>query len=209
MGELIKYRGEVLKIGTCESLYYASYIKYIHALKSGLLLKLDNNDAPDNYAKPDSGYRFRFPDEDNEPLGVLGYNNYYRGLLITIERGIHFRKGEFNALYGTYEVKSSSQQGLSKKLVMENPNNVTELVDLEITQQKLISTEAGLCLALVYRCPYSGQSWRIENKPEIEFITAQIIKRYIQTTEDELEKDFWRKVVYRILQGYQADQIER
>jgi hypothetical protein len=208
MGELVKYKGEAIKIGTCESLYYATYGKYLNALKSGLLHKLDGNDVPDNYAKPDSGYRFRFPfpDEDIEPLGALGYTNYYRGLLVTIERGIHFPKGQFPVLYGTYEVKSDTQPELVRKLVMENPNNVTELVDLEITQQKLITVGENLCLALVYRCPYSGQSWRIESRDEAEFICAQIIDRYMQTSGDE---DFWRKVVYRVLQGYYPERIER
>lgn len=37
MGEYIKYKGNEIKIGTCESLYYTSYQKYERALQEGQL----------------------------------------------------------------------------------------------------------------------------------------------------------------------------
>jgi hypothetical protein len=211
MGEYVKYKGTSIKLGTCEDLYYANYPKYIKALKAGLLVKEIGNDKPENYAKPCNGYRFRFPfpDEDEIPLGNIGDDNFHRGLLITIERGELFPKEEFPVLSATYEIKSRTQPGLVRKLLQANPNNVMRTVDLEVVQQKLIQRAGFLRLALVYRCPYSGEQWRLEDKTDAEFITAQITERYINTTEDEQAKDFWRKVNERISQGYYHNLIEQ
>ena len=211
MGEYIRYRGSEMKLGTCEDLYYANYPKYIKALKAGLLKQDEGSDKPENYAKPDNDYRFRFPfpDEDEVQLGDTGHGNYNRGLLITINRGDYFLIGQFANLYRKYEVNSATQPELVRNLTMENPNNISDLVDLEITQQKLIQRDGSLRLALIYRCPYSQDQWRVEDYPEAEFMADQIAERYICATDDEHEQDFWRKVNERILQGYDDKLIER
>ncbi|MEZ2338367.1 hypothetical protein AB6735_22155 [Mucilaginibacter sp. RCC_168] len=211
MGEYVKYKGTGIKLGTCEDLYYANYPKYIKALKAGLLQQETANDKPENYAKPDNGYRFRFPfpDEDGLPLGNIGDGNFHRGLLITIERGELFPKEEFPVLSAYYEVDSRTQPGLVRKLLQANPNNIMRTVDLEIVQQKLIQKGGFLRLALVYRCPYSGEQWRMEDRADAEFITAQITQRYVNATTDEQAADFWRKANERILHGYDHHLIER
>ena len=71
MGEYIKYRHEIIKIGTCENLYYTSYPKYCTALESNRLSREDGNLSPELYAKPDSGFRFRFPFPDEDKLPTV------------------------------------------------------------------------------------------------------------------------------------------
>jgi hypothetical protein len=204
MGEYIKYKGTKTKIGTCEDLYYTDYCRFSQAFKKGQLTQDEFNADPGVYLSPNSGCRFRFPfpDEDATPLGELGNDNYNRGLLITIERGETFATDEFPLLTQKYDVVSRSQPELVRHMVQVNPNNVMKFVDIEIIQQRLVRRDGQLRLVLVYRCPYSQERWRIEDKAEACHITEQISKRYIQTTDDLEVKSFWSKVNKRILKGY-------
>lgn len=70
MSEIVSYKGKPFTIGTCENLYYVSYQKFVSALSSGFLGYLIGNLRPEEYALPDSGFRFRFPfpDEDKIPF---------------------------------------------------------------------------------------------------------------------------------------------
>lgn len=90
MGEYVTYLGTHSKLGTCEDLYYVSFPKYITALRNGYLMPVANNDNPSEYAKPDSGFRFRFPfpDEDNFSFGDIGKYHYLRGIAITIDANV-------------------------------------------------------------------------------------------------------------------------
>lgn len=60
MGEYIKYKSSVIKLGTCESLYYASYPKYVQALESGQLKQEPGNLPPEKYAEADMVSSFAF-----------------------------------------------------------------------------------------------------------------------------------------------------
>jgi hypothetical protein len=205
MGEYVKYLGEPIKIGTCENLYYATFGKYSEALKYGALTKEEGNLFPESYVKPDSGYRFRFPfpDEDELLLPLLiDVGDYQRGLPVTIERGEVFQDRDFPALSATYAVSSLAQNGVMNLMPQVNPNNLTEMVTIEIVQQKLITHPDGLRLSLCYRCPFSKEVWRLEETAEGEFVAAQIRLHYAEPATDEQAKDFWNKVAERITEGY-------
>ncbi|UOE50890.1 hypothetical protein MTO98_07340 [Mucilaginibacter sp. SMC90] len=205
MGEYVKYNGHTIKIGTCEDMYYTDYGRYIEALREGQLMLIEGNADPQVYAMPGTGLRFRFPfpDEDIKTLGKLGKNDYERGLLITIERGLNFATEDFPPVLGKYIVESHTQPGLMRQLRMLNPNNVLKLVDIEIVQQKPVLMDGNFYLLLIYRCPYSDERWRIEDKETAEHIASQIRQRYLLTAENEDSKDFWQKLIDRILIGYE------
>jgi hypothetical protein len=177
----------------------------MEALREGLLALQIGNADPQVYAKPGIGLRFRFPfpDEDKLPLGDVGHTDFERGVLVTIERGSNFAMDGFPPLNSSYDVGSRSQPELKRRIPMLNPNNVFETVDIEIVQQKPVFIEGNFYLLLVYRCPYSGERWRIEHRETAGHITDQIRQRYLLTTEDAGQQAFWQKLTDRILKGYE------
>lgn len=205
MGEYIKYKGKSIKIGTCEDLYYTDYGRYTDAVAKGLVTQDEYNARPDIYGLPETGCRFRFPfpDEDSQPLGEVGHDNFDRGLLISIDRGESFANEEFPLLNQKYDVRSRTQPELIRKMVQVNPNNVMKSVDIELVQQRPMRIDGEIYLLLVYRCPYSGERWRIEDKADVLHIAAQITQKYIEATTDTEEQKFWQQVNERILQGYE------
>lgn len=179
MGEYLKYRSEEIKIGTLYNLYYATYPKYIYALKTGKLSKLPNNGDPKEYAEPDSEFRFRFPfpDEDNLPLGTIK-GNYDRGIPIRLDTSV------FTDLFTLVNKDAVSQ--------------------IEIVQQKLIhrASDNQLCLAVIGRLPKTREYFRVEDDTDIKKILSQVIKHHIQNEINPEAKLFYRTMALRILKGY-------
>lgn len=171
MGEYINYKGEEMKIGTCEDLYYVSYEKYVKALQSGQLKKVRGSDEPENYALPDSGFRFRFPfpDEDKNPFGDYA-NEFDKGIAVTIDK-----KGWSDDSFGRDE-ESSFQ--------------------MMIKQQKLVHREIDgkLCLALVWRDPVTQQLLRTENDADVNHILNQIFRNHVAHETDTVKKGFYREL---------------
>lgn len=185
MGEYIKYKGNEIKIGTCESLYYTSYQKYAQALQEGQLSSVPGNVPPEAYAKPDSGYRFRFPflDEDKLPLGDIGSFGYNRGVPVKIEP---VKEQETNEEWKTIAGKQ---------------------LQLEIIQQKLVHREADgkQCLALVVRNLESGDAFRIEEDPAIRKIIRDILSSHILKVASAEDRNFYRKIAFRIRNGFRLE----
>ena len=82
MGEYVKLNDQIIKLGTCEDLYYARRDQIKDNLP--LMSKVDGNDEPVGYLDPKNGYRYRFPfpDEDEQKLGT--YEKFDRGLLVGV-----------------------------------------------------------------------------------------------------------------------------
>jgi len=183
MGEFIRYRGTEIKLGTCEDLYYATYPKYIAALEAQVLFRSEWNGSPEEYAKPDAGFRFRFPfpDEDHLSLGSIEYD-FSRGVRIELDISVCEPPENCDIKEGCFE--------------------------MEITQQKLVFRESDkkLCLALVWRDPKTRHSFRVEEDTDIKNILQQIIKHHIQNENDLNQKIFYRKIAARILKGYRLSE---
>lgn len=183
MGEYVKYKNDKIKIGTCENLYYATYDKYLDALKKGELSLVDGNDYPVNYAKPNSGYRFRFPFPDEDKLSLRDISildDFHRGVPVKIDPSL---------------IQDDSI-----------PDGTTQM---EIVQQKLIhrQEDGKLCLALVWRVP-GGETFRVENDEDMKSILKSIIKNHITDNADPANKLFYRKIAQRIIKGYRIDAPE-
>ena len=185
MGEYVRYKGEETKIGTCECLYYASFPKYIAALEGGFLGREQGSANPIEYAKPDSGFLFRFPfpDEDKLPIGP-GECNYNRGVAVNIDA--------------------------TKINVDFLPDNIPKnqiIHQIEIVQQKLVHRQSDkkLCLAVVWRDPSTRESYRIEDDDSMKKLIGQIIKHHIQNETNSEQKAFYRKIALRILKGYRLN----
>lgn len=187
MGEYVKYRGEEVKIGTMENLFYVSFNKYMAALNKGALKRCPNNDDPQNYVLPDSDNRFRFPfpDEDKLPFGQI-IQPYDRGITIKVDSRTIPTVSKFSLLQGSpfYEV--------------------------DVVQQRLVHRQSDnrLCLALVLREKGIGL-FRIEDDAAIKDFIAEIIRNNISTAKNLEDKKFLRKISARILKGYQLDYLKQ
>ncbi|WP_448103571.1 hypothetical protein [Pedobacter panaciterrae] len=180
MGEYIKYKNKVIKLGTCESLYYASYPKYVQALESGQLKQEPGNLPPGKYAEADMGFLFRFPFPDEDHLKLGEVEDYRRGISVTI----------------------------TDPTILENSfsrNQPPYPREIELTQQKLVHrhSDGQLCLVLVYRDPYLGSSFRVEEDTVIKQLLTQLIRNNIVREKDLQRKLFYRQIARRIVNGYQ------
>ena len=82
MGEYIKYKGQEIKLGTCESLYYTTYADLEKALENAWPEERKEI-AP--YMDEKEGYLFRFPFADETP-DFGGYDNCDRVFRVVIPR---------------------------------------------------------------------------------------------------------------------------
>lgn len=193
MGEYISYRGDEMKIGTCENLFYVSFPKYLIAMRDGLLAQVAGNETPLGYAKPDSGFRFRFPfpDEDKLPLGDIGNFDFRRGVAVKVNPDI--------------------DSFLSENFAVEKGKDFF----LEITQHKLVyrETDKKPILAVVLRDPVKGESFRVEDDVVINKLAREIVRNHIAGEADMQKKNFYRQLAARMLKGYRlqppAQQVSR
>jgi hypothetical protein len=183
MGEYVRHLGSTVKLGTCEDLYYVSYPKYKEALQNSYLFSVENNCAVAYYAKPDSGFRFRFPfpDEDRLSFGDIGKHDIRRGVAITLDANV-------------IELRHTD-------------NKVDKRYQIEIVQQKLVNRQEDgkLCLALVWRDPVRGKNFREEEDATVRKILSQIIKHHVLHEQDIEKKIFFRSIACRILKGYRLE----
>ena len=183
MGEYVRHLGSTVKLGTCEDLYYVSYPKYKSALQSSYLMSVENNCTVAYYAKPNSGFRFRFPfpDEDRLSFGDIGNFDLRRGIAINLDSNVIE--------------------------LFDKPNRVDKTYKIDIVQQKLVhrQEDGKLCLALVWRDPDRGGYFREEEDATIRKILSQIIKHHVLHEQDGEKKAFFRLIACRILKGYRMD----
>lgn len=180
MGEYIKHKGKDVKIGTCETLYYVSYKKYMEAMNAGHLQKSDGNSNPSVYAQTDLGFMFRFPfpDEDKLPFGKI-IEPYDRGLTVILPKEMEYGTGEKG------------------------------YVEIGIRFQKPVYRESDgtLCLAVVYENTETKELFRIEDDENIRQLTAQMVYRNILNESNPNKRNLYRSSILRILEGYGMDAI--
>lgn len=182
MGEYVRYKGDHVKLGTCEDLYYTSFQKFKLALDGGHLYQAPNNSTPSEYAKPDSGFRFRFPfpDEDIFTLGDIGNNEGRRGITVLVNPSIdNFIADNFKARQG-------------------------DLVEVDITQQKLVRREADdkVILAVVLRDPLTEKSYSIQDDDFVNKLANEIIRNHVSDKSGKEKTAYYSTIVERLKEGY-------
>lgn len=179
MGEYIKYKNQEIKLGTCESLYYATLPKYLAAYNAGHLRSVVHNLSPSGYLNVEQGFLFRFPfpDEDHLPLGEF-LHGFNRSLPIEVSPSV------FSAIMG------SEHQGSGYSLAIEFQKPVYRIADKQ------------LCNALVFRDSVGMQLYRLEDDYEVKLLIGELVKNHISKEVDVEKRKFFRQIGARILKGY-------
>lgn len=214
MGEYARYRGEPVKIGTCESMYYLR-AEQRHDVKA-----MPGSLDPVKHA---GAIRFRFPwpDEDGTPPGGEGFSDYDRSVCVpgySCPEGINHGTVQFRASPG-YLVSlpcPESPAWQADRLVGARDIRVARngyRGAVHLVQQKLV---AGVGLVPVLRCGGCGSAWRVEDRHSIEEIAvafrSEADRRKLAAErhpeyDPELDTtgDWWHAVADRILAGIAAE----
>lgn len=200
MGEYATFRGERIKIGTCESLYY---------------LRADQAAAVDyevDLSKP-SGLRFRFPFPDEDEIEPGAFERYNRsiplwGLTPPAELAGEHYDVQFKADAGYLLSVPCPESGRCP--VRFGRNGFGGAVRL--AQQKRV----GELLVAVVQCGGCGMAWRLETledaQPAIDALEAEAERKEHQERlsaehykcEPNPVGDFYREIARRIRAGYEV-----
>lgn len=221
MGEYAKYKGESVKIGTCESMYY------LRADQRFMVQAERGNVDPSSSDALSIRFRFPFPDEDKVEPGQ--FENYGRALAVhglTAPVGVEHYKVQFVASAG-YNVCLPCPEGPQ---VLELPLNGGKMsVDLKglniqrngfsgavkLVQQKLLADGR---LVPVCECGGCGSAWRLEDPSDIEALVVAIRAegdRLAHLHNVGIYRDqpmdgavaFWHKIADRILRDAKLDSL--
>ena len=195
MGEYVKLNDQIIKLGTCEDLYYARRDQIKDNLP--LMSKVDGNDEPVGYLDPKNGYRYRFPfpDEDEQKLGT--YEKFDRGLLVGVPYDIlegveHDRIIQGVSCHGAYNVNQSLKCPADPGFVVScSPR--TELAPVEIVQQKQVDGQ----LWTVCRCGWCHAKFRL-NQDHAEKLCAAI--------REYNNNEYGQEIIKRVLAGYEKSE---
>lgn len=196
MGEYVKIKGESVKIGTCEDLYYVTIPQFKKSLPD--MEQEEGSTDPKSYLTDSvSRFRFPFPDEDGSEIG--SFENWQRGWHVRLNRADEdvaklFPKGD-DWEEVCERVSSKHQPHLTVLARCENPNKDAAFVDIEIVQQKVLANGHN---AVVWRDPYTGNKARIED-PEEAILFARAI---LHTTSKTNPDPFTLEMAQRIVEGY-------
>lgn len=175
MGEHALYRGERLKIGTCEDLYY------LRAYQAEAVTALPNNVDPVR-DREEVRFRFPFPSEDGVEPGQ--FDDYDRGLVLDgleppAELAADHFLVQFSAANG-YVCSLPCPEGkpLDGVIVHRDGHGGT----VELVQQRWV----GDTLGSVLRCKGCGLKWRLatveDATPALEALAA-MARREERTAE--------------------------
>jgi hypothetical protein len=165
MGEHALYRGERLKIGTCEDLYY------LRADQAKAVTALPNNVDP---VRDREAVRFRFPFPSEDDVGPGQFGDHDRGLVLDgleppAELAVDHFLVQFSASNG-YLCSLPCPEGEPLDGVTFHRNGYGGAV--ELVQQRW----AGDTLGSILRCKGCGLKWRLatlENAtPALEALAA-------------------------------------
>lgn len=196
MGEYIKIGEESVKIGTCENMYYATF----EQLKTA---------GAREYLNPKHGFRYRFPFPDEDGTKIGHYEDYNRGVLISVPKSTEVAICHGNTFYRTDQQKSGTGSNMPPAVGFRLPciqsadfpvikfdwDKTSEKVIFEIVQQKQVDGQ----LWTIVRCPYCGELSRIDAKEAIA------IHEYVVQKGNDMQK----KIVERMISGYLVPAEER
>jgi hypothetical protein len=194
MGQYIKFRKEDVKIGTCENCYYITFqqmAKHAHEMSN------TGDGSPDSYLKVDSGYRFRFPFQDEINSEPFAYDDFDKGFLFKIPAGlgvtIHhediftrvgFQNHNTHNKEAGISIPCPQSEGFSGRRWHNDG-----ILYLEFTQQKYVTQDGKKELQTVARCPYCGASSRL-TREEVDLMLTHYrelhsieVQRNVNNTE--------------------------
>jgi hypothetical protein len=175
MGEVVKYRGTRVSIGTCELLYYTSFQKFHDCLEKGLLAFAEGNLPPEKYIDPKIGFffRFPFPDEDKLPFGHING---------AFDRGIDLQ--------------------LDARLLPAG--HAEGQVTLSLAYQRLYclpGTDKPV-LTPVLRHNGSGMYYYFTDAEEVKELVRELVYRLVMPEQDQEQKKMYRQIGVRVMQGF-------
>jgi hypothetical protein len=188
MGEYI----DGIKIGTCESMYYARITD---------LQKMGVKALP--YLDPANGFRYRFPFPEEDNIIVGHYDPYNKGLLVFLSSGL---APKLNALLTSEEI---DHYEICKGVSYNNAINVNVFFPCPLSHNPPKNmSKNGASHAVVIRqlkqvdgklwtvvdCPYCGRAFRLDKElaEELALCAAHM----------DINKPYWQEVSARILDGY-------
>ena len=206
MGEYAKYKGESVKIGTCESMYYLRYDQ------SHLVQPESGNVDPVKDAES-IRFRFPFPEEDNVEPGH--FDPYNKAIWLHIDAPTEIEH---------YSIQFNNKAGILVSLPCPYSKEAKESKinygfngyrgGVGISQQR----KQGEQLMLVCDCGACGAKWRMVSIEDCQYVLDAIDKEigycnlHIQQLRnreeincipaEETRIEYWNTIKNRIIAGY-------
>lgn len=158
MGEMARFKGEEVKIGTCEDMYY------LRADQRELVKALPHNVDPVNDADV-LRFRFPFPDEDKIEPGA--FENSFRSVVIpgaTPPEGVEHDSMQFRHDKGYLISLPCPEAGESPVYGMHKVHRNGFAGAVKLCQQRFFN---GFWVP-VFECGGCGAKWRIETLEECQ-----------------------------------------
>lgn len=195
VGEYIRVRGQSVKLGTCEDLFYVRYLTLRGLVESGLA----EEDAPANlppheYLDPAGGWRYRFPHPSEDGHTWHHDDGYDYGYDVLAPPAV-VRLFDHHHAHATIQAKGKERAW--QRIGITVPCPQAELTDsaygeLQIMAQKQVEGR----LWVIVRCPYCNAMARL---PRDE---AQALADYnAQGASADPETE---ETLRRMMEGYEA-----
>lgn len=208
MGEYAKYKGEEIKIGTCEDMYY------LRADQARKVLPLRGNVDP---VKDADGIRFRFPFPDEDSIEPGAFNDFNRTIGVW---GVEVPEEiDHSSLQFTRNYPSSGGILLSAPCPESKEGKASGLRyhyngyngKVQIAQQRLVDGQ----LVLICQCGSCGAAYRCPTIEDAQPIIDALLKE--ADSDDHQDRlsaqhhgcepstsrgDFRREIARRIVAGY-------
>ncbi len=190
MGEYAEYRGEQIKIGTCEDMYY------LRADQAHLVRALRGNVNPITQAD-NIRFRFPFPNEDNckpgcfeDPFRAEGFYD------VPIPEGVKHTTTQFVSSRG-YLLSSDCPEMMMAKLGKNMFARNGNIGRVRLVQQRVWEGK----LVLVMECGGCGAKYRLPTLEDAQPVIDSLKKQF-----DEKESThgghYYRLMAERIVAGY-------
>lgn len=206
MGEYINYRGQEIKLGVCEDLYYTRLDQLKEARYQ--MEKMGGNLEASEYLDPKLGWRYRFPFPEEDNIQIGDFEDYDKGLVIQLQPDDYgiIEGMEHNETWhscqpkgGGYNVNVATPCPQSPEFGKETKHSLIDWRIVEITQQKQVDGEVWT----VIDCPYCIGKARLP-KEDASKLVHSIEGGYINCRDaTDSNKEYYQKVIDRIMVGYE------
>lgn len=200
MGEYAQHNGRIIKIGTCEDLYYLRADQADHVVpESGSL------DPADEDVQKVIRFRFPWPDEDGTPPG--GFEKFNRELgLYGVELPDELDHGTLQFTAPGFNVCLPCPESKAGKDLPHTIHRNGYAGPVRIVQQAYRNGN----LALICRCGGCGRAYNlptIEDAQPILDKLGEMAKRRDPERDDGRGGDYLREIAARIRNGYSPQPV--